>query len=121
MTTTETTPSPAADEPRARRSTRRRPVLDPASPALTWIGLGLAALGFLVIAYAWGEVAALVDVSRQLPYVVSGGLSGLGLVMIGMTVVTVAAKRQDGAERARQVEELTAVLRELQETLERDA
>ena len=98
--------------------TRRLPHLDPTSPVLTWIGLGLATLGFLVIAYAWGKVAALLDVSLQMPYVVSGGLSGLGLVMVGMTVVNVAARRQDAAERARQAEELQAVLRELRETLE---
>ena len=119
------TNSDTVDEPR-RRERRRRladrlPDLDPTSPALTWIGLGLAAIGFLVIVYAWGKVAALLDVSLQMPYVVSGGLTGLGLVMVGMTVVNVAARGRDAAERERQVEELLAVLRELRETLERGA
>ena len=115
------TTSDPVEEPRRREQTamtRRLPTIDPTSPTLTWIGLGLAALGFLVIAYAWGKVAALLDVSLQMPYVVSGGLSGLGLVMVGMTVVNVAARRHDAAERARQAEELQAVLRELRETLE---
>jgi hypothetical protein len=122
MSTSDTVQSPLAAEQRPRRRLASRlPDLDPASPALTWIGLGVAALGFLVIAFAWGKVAALLDVSLQMPYVVSGGLTGLGLVMVGMTVVNVAARRQDAAERARQVEELQAVLRELRETLERGA
>lgn len=114
MTTTE------MDSP--RRSLRLRlPTLDPSSPALTWIGLGVAALGFAVIAFSWGKVAALLDVSLQLPYVVSGGLTGLALVMVGMTAVNVAARRQDAAERAREVESLQSVLRELRETLERES
>jgi hypothetical protein len=112
MTTTE------IDAPR-RRVQLRLPSLDPSSPALTWIGLGVTALGFAVIAFSWGKVAALLDVSLQLPYVVSGGLTGLALVVVGMTAVNVAARRQDGAERAREVEALQAVLRELREALER--
>ena len=105
MTTTE------MDAPAGRRIRLPLPNLDPASPALTWIGLGIAALGFAVIAFSWGKVAALLDVSLQLPYVVSGGLTGLALVVVGMTGVNVAARRQDGAERAREVEALQAVLR----------
>ena len=104
-----------------RRLRLRLPTLDVSSPTLTWIGLGIAALGFAVIAFSWGKVAALLDVSLQLPYVVSGGLTGLALVMVGMTAINVAARRQDTAERAREVEALQAVLRELRDTLERDA
>jgi hypothetical protein len=97
----------------------RVPTLDVSPPTLTWIGLGVAALGFAAIAFTWGKVAALLDVSLQLPYVVSGGLTGLALVMVGMTAVNVAARRQDAADRAQEVESLQAVLRELRETLER--
>ena len=106
---------------RLPRLVGRLPSLDPASPALTWIGLVIAASGFAVIAFSWGKVAGLLDVSLQLPYVVSGGLTGLALVMVGMTAVNVAARRQDAAERAREVERLQSVLRELRETLERGA
>jgi len=114
MTTTE------LDRPR-RGLRLRLPTPDPSSPALTWIGLGIAALGFAVIAFSWGKVASLLDVSLQLPYVVSGGLTGLALVMVGMTAVNVAARRQDAADRAREVESLQSVLRELRETLERQS
>jgi hypothetical protein len=112
MTTTE------IDIETPRRARLKLPTLDPASPALTRIGLGVAALGFAVIAFSWGKVAALLDVSLQLPYVVSGGLTGLALVMVGMTAVNVAARRQDAADRARELEALQAVLRDLRETLE---
>jgi hypothetical protein len=105
----------------SRRVRLRLPSIDPDSPALTWIGLGVAAAGFALIAFSWGKVAALLDVSLQLPYIVSGGLTGLALVMVGMATVSVAARRQDAAARAREVEGLQAVLRELHEALERDA
>src|SRR5688572_19583768 len=110
MTTTELESS--------RRLRVRLPSFETTPSTLTWIGLGIAGLGFAVIAFAWGKVAALLDVSLQLPYVVSGGLTGLALVMVGMTAVNVAARRQDAAERAREVEALQAVLRELRDTLE---
>ena len=111
MTTTE------IDRP--RRIRLRLPSLDLQPVALTWIGLGIAAVGFIVIAFSWGKVAALLDVSLQLPYVVSGGLTGLALVMVGMTAVNVAARRQDAEERAREADALQAVLRELREALDR--
>jgi len=113
MTTTE------IDGPRRVRLPVRLPSLDVQPAALTWIGLAIAAIGFVVIAFSWGKVAALLDVSLQLPYVVSGGLTGLALVMVGMTAVNVAARRQDAADRAREVDALQAVLRELKEELGR--
>jgi hypothetical protein len=120
MSTTETQP---AFDPLSRsapsRLRDRLPTFEPSSPALTWTGLAITAIGFAVIAFSWGKVAGLLDVSLQMPYVVSGGLTGLALVMVGMTAVNVAARRQDAAERAREVESLQAVLRELRETLER--
>jgi hypothetical protein len=114
---TESTPVASRTSP-LRRLSRRLPAIDVSASALTWIGLVIAAAGFVVIAFSWGKVAALLDVSLQLPYVVSGGLTGLALVMVGMTAVNVAARRQDARERAEQIEQLQAVLRELRETLE---
>ena len=118
MTTTDV-PEVAPTAGRLKGLKGRLPDLDPSSPALTWIGLGIAALGFVVIAFSWGKVAALLDVSLQLPYVVSGGLTGLALVMVGMTAINVAARRQDAAARAQELESLQSVLRELRETLDR--
>ena len=106
---------------RTARVRGRLPTVDVPPATLTWIGLGITALGFALIAFSWGKVAALLDVSLQMPYVVSGGLTGLALVMVGMTAVNVAARRQDAADRAYEIESLESVLRELRETLERDA
>jgi hypothetical protein len=97
----------------------RLPKIDPASPALTWAGLVVAGLGFAIIAFSWGKVSELLQVSLQLPYVVSGGFTGVALVVVGMTAVNVAARKQDAAQRAQQMAELQGVLRELRETLDR--
>jgi hypothetical protein len=75
-----------------------------------WVGLVIAAAGFGVIAYTWGEVAALLNVALQLPYVVSGGLTGLGLILLGLLVTNIAVKRREALERSRQLDEIREAL-----------
>lgn len=83
----------------------------------TYVGIGVVAIGFVLIAVAWAKVAGLADVASQLPYLVSAGITGLALVMVGLVVINVAAKRQDGDELARQVERLAGVVEDLQRAL----
>jgi hypothetical protein len=99
--------------------TDRLPTLPALSPLPTYAGIALTAIGFAVIAYAWGKVAGIADnVALQMPYLVSGGLAGLGLVMVGVTVINVAAKRRDTQLRQQQTELLADALRELRNALE---
>jgi len=122
-------PDALGDEPsvfdpltgRAARSRWRflRLITDPASLIPTFVGVVVAAAGFALIGYAWAKVAGLVDVWKQMPYVVSAGLPGLGLVMTGLVIVNVSARRQDGAARARQMATLTEAMRALQQSLDR--
>ena len=100
------------------RPSRWRFLTDPASLIPTYAGVVIALVGFALIGYCWAKVAGLVDVWRQMPYVVSAGLPGLGLVMTGLIVINVSARRQDGAARARQLATLTDALRELQRTID---
>ena len=104
--------------PRSRRS-RAAAALDPTSPILTLVGVAVTLVGFVFIAFGWARVAGLVDVWKQMPYVLSAGLPGLGLVMTGLVIVNVSARRQDGAARARQMALLTEALRDLQHSLDR--
>lgn len=96
------------------------PALRPLSPTPTYLGIAVTALGFVLIAVAWGQVAGETNVALQMPYLVSGGLFGLALVMVGLTVVNVAAKRRDAALRQQQTELLADALRELRGALEGD-
>jgi hypothetical protein len=85
----------------------------------TYVGIAVVAIGFAVIAYAWGKVAGIADnVALQLPYLVSGGIAGLGLVMVGVTIVNIAAKRRDTQLRQQQTELLADALHELRNALE---
>lgn len=102
-------------------SSRRATVLRPGSPVPTYFGIALCVAGFILLAVTWGQVADEVQVHRQIPYLVSGGFTGLALVLIGVTVVNVAAKRADAADREHQHDQLTGALRDLRATLEEDA
>jgi hypothetical protein len=97
----------------------RLPALSPLSPAPTYIGVAVAAAGFALIFYAWSKVAGIADnVALQMPYLVSGGLTGLGLVMVGVTIINVAAKRRDARLRQQQTELLADALHELRSALD---
>jgi hypothetical protein len=92
------------------------------TPALTWIGIVLSLAGFVLIAVAWGQIAGETEVFLQLPYLVSAGMSGLGLIMVGVTLVNVSAKQRDAVERDRQIDRLVSIMEEVRSAIEeRDA
>lgn len=103
-------------EPTSSRAARLK-ILMGASTGV-WIGLVLVAAGFVAIFYSWGKVAGVVNVAQQLPYMVSGGISGLALVIVGCAVVDVAVRRQDSFERTHQLAQITRILDELRGALE---
>ena len=86
----------------------------------TWIGVGLATVGLILLFVAWGRTAGLTNVGLQIPYLVSAGFTGVALVMVGLTVVNIDAKRSDSAERSRQLAELRGLLAELRTTVEEE-
>jgi hypothetical protein len=111
-------PTVVATEPAASRRRVRVPVwLRAGSPTLTYIGVAVAIIGFVLILVAWGRVAGETQVYLQIPYLVSAGLVGVGLVMVGLTIINVAAKQRDGADRDRQMDQLVSILDELKSTL----
>lgn len=111
----------ASDGSGVLRETRSRLAVltDPASMLPVYLGVLLALAGFAMLGIAWAKVAGLVDVWRQMPYLLSTGLPGLGLIMTGLVIINVSARRQDGAARARQMSTLTEALRDLQRALDR--
>lgn len=100
--------------------TDRVPALRPLSPVSTYLGIALAAVGFVLVLFAWGQSAGETNVALQIPYLISGGMVGLGLIMVGVTVVNVAAKRRDALLREQQTELLAGALRELSAALDPD-
>lgn len=94
--------------------------LRPAAPTWVWLSVVVAVVGFVLIAVAWGAVSDESEVYRQLPYVVSGGIVGMAMVMVGLTVLNVATRQRDAAERERQIDRLVDVIEDLRLEL-RDA
>ena len=120
MTVAETTPRGPG---RARTGRITNPAATPIAalrdvPHLaTWVGLLVAAVGGAVLALGWHRVASLTDVSHQLPYLISAGCVGLGLVAAGLTVMSIAAKKADARQRTRQLTEMRLLLAELRGAL----
>lgn len=85
-----------------------------------WTGVGVALMGFAVIGLAWNSASELDFIQGQFPYLVSGGLTGIGLIVVGVGVLLMEILRRDGAERAVQMERLASSLAQLSTTLGAD-
>jgi hypothetical protein len=58
------------------------------------LAVGLGALGFLLIVLGWNGAASLDRVPGQLPYVISGGVAGMGLILTGLVLALVQENRR---------------------------
>src|SRR6059058_2148761 len=77
------------------------------------LGLVVVAAGLLVIGIGWngaagagGEVNGVPNLSAQLPWLLSGGILGLGLVVFGAALVIVHNARVDRARLESKLDEL---------------
>jgi hypothetical protein len=92
--------------------------MDKPTPKVIWsrlggqLGVGLCALGFLLVFLGWNGAASVDRIPSQFPYLISGGVAGLCFVILGVGMLVVQNQRADRAA-------LQATLRELQEALER--
>ena len=120
MTAVDRLPSTISTADPLQRMHSRLPALRPLSPTPTYLGVALTVVGFVLIVIAWQQVAAETNVALQLPYLVSGGLAGLALVMVGVTVINVAAKRRDAVLREQQTALLADAIHELSAALDPD-
>ena len=97
------------------RRSRFGALTDPSSTLPIYVGIAVAAVGFVLLVIGWSDVAGTVDVGRQMPYLMSTGLPGIALVMVGLVLVNISVRRQDSAERARQMSALTETLDKLRD------
>jgi hypothetical protein len=77
------------------------------------LGLVVVAVGLLVIGIGWngaagagGEINGIPTLSAQLPWLLSGGILGLGLVVFGAALVIVHNARVDRARLESKLDEL---------------
>lgn len=86
--------------------------------SIVWAGVVLIGLAFVLIAYTWGRVANTVNVGLQMPYVISGGITSLALIVVGATLINAAVKRQDASRREAQIAELRYVLEDIRSAVD---
>jgi hypothetical protein len=87
---------------------------------LIWAGTLAVVAGFGLLAYTWDRVSTLTIVAAQIPYLVSSGFTGLGLIVVGAALVIVWSRRADDTERRRQTDELVDALHEIRAGLQAD-
>ena len=75
-----------------------------------YTAVGLVALGGIVIFLSWNGAAGKDYAQGQIPYLISGGVGGLALVITGLTVAIVQAMRRDMAELGQKLDALTEAL-----------
>ena len=78
------------------------------------LGILYCVVGAVLIFLGWNGAASYDRVSAQMPYLVSGGLGGLALVVLGSSLIVTQSHRNDRAS-------LQATLEDLREALGRVA
>lgn len=109
-------PPVVSASPSARRSGLAL-ITDPTSVVPVYAGVVAVVAGFALIFISWSLVAGQSSVWLQMPFLLSTGFPGLGLIMAGLVLVNVSVKRQDGARRAAQMSALTEAVTELRRAL----
>lgn len=78
----------------------------------TYLAAVLVLSGFGLIGLAWHSMAEIDRLQAQFPYLLSGGLGGLGLIVTGVAVLLVQTVREQSARERAQLNELhVAILR----------
>lgn len=98
-------------EPETDSETLRRALIlvrawrDPALPGLVFLTV-LTLAGATALAFTVLRVAGIPYVALQLPFVISGGLGGAALVVVGAMLAGVLAERRDRAIARTQMREV---------------
>ena len=73
-------------------------------------GLLLAGIGLAAIGFGWNGAAGQLTLLGQVPYIISGGLIGVSLVILGAAMLVVQNAREDRTRLEAKLEQLTDAL-----------
>lgn len=76
----------------------------------TYLAVGMMAAGFLLIVLAWNGAASVDFVQGQFPYLISGGLAGVCLVVGGVALTIIQEMRRSTAVLAQRLDLLASQL-----------
>jgi hypothetical protein len=74
------------------------------------LGLLFCIAGLAVIWSGWNGAASYNDIRKQFPYLVSGGIGGLALVVIGASLMVIQSQRADRVQLEANLVELRNIL-----------
>ena len=74
------------------------------------LGLAVCVAGFVVIFLGWNGAASFNDLRQQFPYLISGGIAGLGLVLVGCALLLIELVRRERAELQGAIEDLRVAI-----------
>ncbi len=74
------------------------------------LGIAYCIAGFFLIFLGWNGAATYDEVAAQMPYIVSGGIGGLGLIVLGSAMLITQSLRADQAELRGTLEDLRAAV-----------
>jgi hypothetical protein len=70
------------------------------------LGLVFMLLGFVFVGFGWRGMAQFACADCQLPYLLSGGAAGIGLILLGATLLIAAQLRDERLKLADQLREV---------------
>jgi hypothetical protein len=76
----------------------------------TILGLVFIAGGFVVIGKAWDGAASINFVQGQVPYLLSGGFLGLGMIIVGCAMIVLSSVRAERKTLTDQYEKMSVLL-----------
>jgi hypothetical protein len=78
----------------------------------TWLALTFLAAGFTVIGLAWNGASSVDFTQGQIPYLISGGATGLGLIALGGGLLMFESGRRARIRIESRMDELIIAVRE---------
>ncbi len=78
------------------------------SKSNNYLAIVMMALGFLLIVLAWNGAASYDTIQQQFPYLLSGGVAGMGLILGGVTLMLIQEMRRGTAVLERKLDELAS-------------
>lgn len=74
------------------------------------LGILLCLLGFAVIFFGWNGAASKNVIMAQFPFLISGGIAGLAIVVVGAAMLVVQSAREDRARIEAKLETLLTAI-----------
>ena len=77
------------------------------------LGIGVCVAGFVLIFFGWNGAASLDRLQSQFPYLISGGIAGLALVVIGAALIIVETSRDERESLRKEIANLREAITDI--------